>query len=123
MAWALLLQYLQIHRASHYFSLMNHSHNELSPVQIEHLSSLRYINPIDEHMKIVSSVKVLDNAHPHDTSALLILDIFIDDKQIDRISFNLHHYAYEEIIELARHIRDNDYILRAVDAALAGDIE
>lgn len=95
----------------------------LTPSQIEHLSSLRYINSIDEHMRIVSSVKVSDDAHQSDNLVLLILDIFIDDKQIDKMSFNLHNYDYEEIIELARHIRDNDYILRAVDTALAGDIE
>lgn len=74
-------------------------------------------------MRIVSSVKVLDVVQQHDNSVLLILDIFIDDKQIDKMSFNLHKYEYEEIIELAQHIRDNDYILRAVDTALAGDIE
>ena len=97
--------------------------NVLTPTQIEHLSSLRYINNIDEHMKIVSSVMVRDDAHQQDNSVLLVLDIFIDDKQIDKMSFNLHNYAYEEIVDLAQHIRDNDYILRAVDTALAGDIE
>ncbi|WKJ89755.1 hypothetical protein QZJ86_17315 [Methylomonas montana] len=97
--------------------------NVLSPAQIEHLSALRYINAIDEHMRIVSSVKVLDDADQHDHAALLVLDIFIDDKHIDKMSFNLHHYAYEEIVELAQDIRNNDYILRAVDTALAGDIE
>ena len=95
----------------------------LTPSQIEHLSSLRYINNIDEHMRIVSSVKMFDVAHQHDKPVLLVLDIFIDDKQIDKMSFNLHNYDYEEIISLARNIRDNDYILRAVDTALAGDIE
>ncbi len=74
-------------------------------------------------MRIVSSIKVFDVAHQHDNPVLLVLDIFIDDKQIDRMSFNLHNYDYEEIKELAQHIRDNDYILRAVDTALAGDIE
>jgi phage antirepressor YoqD-like protein len=65
----------------------------LIPVQIEHLSSLRYINSVDEHMRIVSSVKVLDNADQHDNAVLLVLDIFIDDKHIDKLSFNLHDYA------------------------------
>ncbi|MGR8934660.1 MAG: hypothetical protein ACU837_09770 [Gammaproteobacteria bacterium] len=74
-------------------------------------------------MKIVSSVKVFDNPDPYDNPMLLVLDIFIDNKQIDKMSFNLHNYDYEEVIELAQHIRDNDYILRAVDTALAGDIE
>jgi hypothetical protein len=74
-------------------------------------------------MRIVSSVQVLDGKHPHGNAVLLVLDIFIDDKQIDKMSFNLHNYAYEEIIELAQHIRNNDFILRAVDTALAGDIE
>lgn len=95
----------------------------LTPSEIEHLSSLRYFNIIDEHMKIVSSVKVLNTSNQQDNHVLLILDIFIDDKQIDKMSFNLHNYSHEEITQLASHIRDNDYILRAVDTALSGDIE
>ncbi|WP_446812023.1 hypothetical protein ACH50O_10830 [Methylomonas sp. 2BW1-5-20] len=94
-----------------------------TPTQIEQLSSLRYINTIDEYMRIVSSVKVLDDAHQHDNAVLLVLDIFIDDKHIDKMSFNLQNYAYEEIVALAQDIRNNDYILRAVDTALAGDNE
>lgn len=97
--------------------------NILTPTQIEHLSSFRYINNIDEHMRIVSSVKMLEDARQHGNSVLLVLDIFVDDKQIDKMSFNLHNYGYEEIMELAQHIRNNDNILRAVDTVLAGDIE
>jgi hypothetical protein len=96
---------------------MTTNNNQLTPEQIEHLSSLRYINSIDNHMKIVSSVKV------HGNGVLLVLDIFIDDKQMDKMSFNLHNYDYDDIINLAQHIRENEYILRAVDTALAGDIE
>lgn len=101
---------------------MTHN-NVLTPEQIEHLSSLRYINAIDEHMRIVAGVKVLDNTGQYDNSVLLVLDIFIDDNRIDKMSFNLHNYAYEEIVALARDIRNNDYILRAVDTALSGDNE
>ncbi|AEG02909.1 hypothetical protein [Methylomonas methanica] len=97
--------------------------NRLTSAEIEHLSSLRYINAIDKHMRIVSSVKVPDQAQQQDSAVLLLLDIFIDDKQIDSMSFNLHNYAYDEILDLAQNIRDNDYILRAVDTALSGDIE
>ena len=110
-------------RTRHYFRIIMTNNKLLTPTQIEHLSSLRYINNIDEHMKIVASVKVLDDTHQYDSFVLLILDIFIDNKQIDKMSFNLHNYAYEEIVELAQHIRDNDSILRAVDTALAGDSE
>ncbi len=69
---------------------------------------------------------LIENAIKHNSMSKkspLVIDIFIDDKQIDKMSFNLHNYAYEEIIELAQHIRNNDFILRAVDTALAGDIE
>ncbi|MDD4915936.1 MAG: hypothetical protein PHW13_12965 [Methylococcales bacterium] len=97
--------------------------NALTLTQIEHLSSLRYINNIDAHMRIVSSVILPDNAHQQHNSVLLVLDIFFDNKQIDKMSFNLHNYAYEEIIELAQHIRNNEAILQAVDTALAGNSE
>jgi hypothetical protein len=99
------------------------NNNVLTPEQIEHLSSLRYFNAIDEHMRIVAGIKVLDNTDQYGNSVLLVLDIFIDDNRIDKMSFNLHNYAYEEIVALAQDIRNNDYILRAVDTALAGDIE
>lgn len=113
----------QLSIALAFLKLMMSHKNLLTSEQIEHLSSLRYINSIDAHMKIVSSVKVLDNTTQRDSLVQLLLDIFIDDKHLDKMSFNLHNYAYEEIIELAQHIRDNDYILRAVDTALSGDIE
>jgi hypothetical protein len=99
------------------------SNHELSPTQIEHLSSLRYINHIDDHMKIVSSVKVPGDAVRLDNYVRLVLDIFIDDKHIDKMSFDLRNYDYDELVELAQNIRNNDYILQAVDTALSGDIE
>lgn len=102
---------------------MTTNKNLLTPAQIEHLSALRYINSIDDHMRIVASVKVLDGADRQDNTTLLVLDIFIDDKHMDKMSFNLHNYAFEEIVALAQDIRNNDYILRAVDTALAGDNE
>lgn len=99
------------------------TNNAYTASQIEHLASVRYINRIDEHMRIVSSLQVLEKSDQFDNHVLLILDIFIDDQQIDKMSFNLHNYDYEEIIDLAQNIRDNEYILRVVDTALAGDIE
>jgi hypothetical protein len=96
---------------------------DITPEQIEHLSSLRYINAIDDHMRIVTGIQVLDHADQFDNAVLLVLDIFIDDNHIDKMSFNLHNYAHAEIVTLAQSIRDNDFILRAVDTALAGDIE
>lgn len=97
--------------------------NLLTPSQIEQLSSLRYINKIDDHMRIVSSIKLLDKALQNDNDVLLVLDIFFDTEQVETMSFNLHNYSYEEIVEIAQNVRENDYILRAVDTALAGDIE
>jgi hypothetical protein len=91
--------------------------------QIQHLSSLRFINRIDEHLNIVSGVKIsttTDNIPPR---VLLLLDIYYDDKQLEKISFNLHNFDYEDIVYVARNIRSNEYILQAVDNLLSGDIE
>jgi hypothetical protein len=91
--------------------------------QIQHLSSLRFINRIDEHLNIVSGVKIsttTDNIPPH---VLLLLDIYYDDEQLEKLSFNLHNFNYEDIVYVARNIRSNEFILQAVDNLLSGDIE
>jgi hypothetical protein len=94
-----------------------------SEEQIQHLSSMRFINRIDEHLNIVSGVRisaVTDNAPYH---VHLLLDIYYDDQQIEKLSFNLTNFSYEDIVYAARNIRSNEFILQEVDTVLSGDIE
>ncbi|WP_455220763.1 hypothetical protein [Kaarinaea lacus] len=95
----------------------------LSQEQIQHLSSLRFINRIDNHLNIVSGVRIsaATDSIPH--HVYLLLDIYYDDEQIEKLSFNLHNFAYEDIVYIARNIRSNEFILHEVDNILSGDIE
>ena len=91
--------------------------------QIQHLSSLRFINKIDDHLNIVSGVRI-STAADHDTHHItLLLDIYYNDKQIDNMSFDLHNFGYEDIVYVAQNIRSNEFILQEVDILLSGDIE
>lgn len=94
-----------------------------SQEQIEYLSSLSFINRIDEHLRIVSAVKILATAGGYPPRVVLMLEIYYDDQKIDNLSFDLHGYDYEDIVELARNVRSSEFILQEVDNLLAGDIE
>ncbi|MGD8938839.1 MAG: hypothetical protein PVJ72_05630 [Gammaproteobacteria bacterium] len=94
----------------------------LDQTQIDQLSTLCFINRIDSHLKIVSSVKVFTTVDGT-FRILLVLEIFYDEEKIDELSFNLHNYDYEDIVHTARNIRSNEFILQEVDNLLAGNIE
>ena len=94
-----------------------------SQEQIEYLSSLSFINRIDDHLRIVSAVKIVPIAEDYPPRVVLVLEIYYDDKKIDNLSFDLHGYDFEDIVELARNIRASEFILQEVDNLLAGDIE
>ena len=52
----------------------------------------------------------------------LVLEIFYDNHQSGNISFDLHNYEYDDIVNIAQNIRDNDFILQEVDNYLSGDV-
>ena len=54
---------------------------------------------------------------------ILALEMYYDDNKFDTLTFDLHNYSYDEIIDVARDIRSNEFILQEVDNFLAGDIE
>ncbi|MEJ2141978.1 MAG: hypothetical protein P8Y24_06430 [Gammaproteobacteria bacterium] len=103
---------------------MHHSLNEVTftPDQVEKLSSLHFINRIDDYMKIVSSIEIKyvnTNIPPR---VMLMLDIFYHDNKLDTLRFDLHNYEFGEIVDIAKNIRSNEFILQEVDNFLGGDI-
>lgn len=90
--------------------------------QIDYLSSLHFINAIDHSLKTVSSIKVVAATHQYPQRVLLRLELYFEDDLVDTMSFDLHNYTYDEIVELARNVRDNEFILREIDNFLAGDL-
>ena len=103
---------------------MHHSLNEITftPGEIEKLSSLHFINRIDEYMKIVSSLKIKSDSTDNPPRVMLMLDIFYHDDKVDSLSFDLHNYEFNEIVEIATNIRSNEFILQEVENFLGGDI-
>ena len=91
--------------------------------QIQHLSSLRFMNKIDDHVNIITGVNISDAADHDPHRVVLQLDIYYNDQLIDNLSFDLHNFDYEDIISVARNIRSNEFILQEVDNLLSGDIE
>jgi hypothetical protein len=93
-----------------------------SQSQIDSLSSQHFINNIDEHLRIISSVRVVDHAVNTTPKVVLEIDIYYDNQQSGRLSFNLRNYDYEEILAIAKNIRGNEFILHEVDNLLSGDV-
>ena len=98
------------------------SQSGFSQAQIEYLSSLYYINNIDHHLRIISSVKVIHGAIHTPPRVLLMLEIFYENHKSGNLSFDLNNYEYEDIIEIAQNIRKNEFILQEVDNFLSGDV-
>ena len=96
---------------------------QLSKDQIEYLTSLHFINRIDGHLKCVSNIKVTSATSARSARVILALEMYYDDNKFDTLTFDLHNYSYDEIIDVARDIRSNEFILQEVDNFLAGDIE
>lgn len=92
-----------------------------SQEQIDYLSSLLFINKIDDHLRIISSVKVISTTMHTAPLVKLMLEIFYDNHQSGNISFDLRNYEYDDIVSIAQNIRDNDFILQEVDNYLSGD--
>lgn len=93
-----------------------------SQAQIDQLSTQHFINKIDHHLRIISSIRVV--SHPENTEPRVVLhiDIYYDNHQSGSLSFNLHNYEYEEILAIAKNIRGNEFILHEVDNLLSGDV-
>jgi hypothetical protein len=93
-----------------------------SQKQIDTLSSSHFINRIDDHLKIVSSIDVVSIAEHAPPRILLLLEIYYNNNRVDTLSFDLNNYEYDDIIHLAKNIRDNEFLLQEVDNFLGGDI-
>ena len=93
-----------------------------SQEQINHLSSLHFINPIDHHLRIISCIKIIHENANTTPRIILGLEIYYDNHHSGDLSFNLHNYEYEDIIKIAQNIRDSEYILQEVDNFLSGDV-
>ena len=90
--------------------------------QIDYLSSMHFINRIDDHLRIVSSIDMSSVAEHIPPRILLLLEIFYNNNRVDTLSFDLNNYEYDDIVHLAKNIRDNEFILQEVDIFLAGDV-
>jgi hypothetical protein len=93
-----------------------------SQVQIDYLSSQYFINKIDHHLRIISSVKIVSHDVNTSPRVILKLEIFYDNHQSGNLSFDLHNYEYEDILAIAKNIRANEFILHEVDNFLSGDV-
>ena len=90
--------------------------------QIEYLLSLHIINRIDSHLKIVSSIDIIDSNDNTPHRVILLLEIYYNSNKVDTLSFDLHNYEYNEIVHLIKNIRENEFLLQEVDNFLGGDI-
>lgn len=101
---------------------INPDQTHYSQAQIEYLSSQHFINKIDHHLRIISSIKVINHVENAAPQVIMKIDIYYDNHQSGSLSFNLHNYEYEEILSIAKNIRGNEYILHEVDNLLSGDV-
>ena len=76
-----------------------------SKEQIDYLSSLHFINKIDDHLKSVNNINIVEMPGDLPARVILALEIYYDDNKVDILTFNLHNYHYEDIIEITKDVR------------------
>ena len=97
--------------------------DNFSQAEMEHLTSLRFMNKIDDHLFVVSSIAISELGLDVPQKISLILNVFYDGEPIENLSFDLKNYSYEEIIKIAGNLKQNEFILYEIDNLLAGEIE
>jgi len=97
----------------------------LNEQQINYLSSFKFINVIDCNIKVLTEfdIKPLPAKPSVVGRVIIILNIFFKGDKLSQLSFDLQNYNYDELIEIAKNIKSNDFIMYELDSYLAGDIE
>jgi hypothetical protein len=97
----------------------------LTDEQIQKLESIKYINKIDSNIKVLAEYKIqyLPAAPTVVGRIVLFLTVFCNGRKITVLSFNLENYKYEELIDIAKNIDKNGFIMYELDMYLAGNVE
>ncbi len=90
--------------------------------QLTDLSTLHHINQIDENLRVVAGINFARTGNDTPPRVILALDIYFNNEKVDTLTFNINNYEYEEITELVKNIRGNEFLLQEIDNFLAGDI-
>lgn len=97
----------------------------LQQAEINELLSTNFLNKIDDHLTIISEIRVPDKSvwNGKDELVFLHLNVYYDGEKMTTLCFNLMNYDYEDIVNTAKNIKSNEFLLREVDDYLSGDIE
>lgn len=97
----------------------------LTEEQINLLSTIKFLNVIDEQVKVLSEyeVKYLPAAPNVVGRIILVLNIFFKGEKYSEISFDLQNYDYDELAEIAKNIKCNEFIMYELDQHLAGSMD
>jgi uncharacterized protein YcbK (DUF882 family) len=97
----------------------------LTEQQRDDIGTMKFLNIIDEQIRVIAEFapkQPADASSPVDTY-VLVLYVFHKDEPITRLTFDLRGYDYEELQDMARNIRDNEFIMYELDLALSGHQE
>jgi len=103
-------------------STLNHGQIHYSQSQIDSLAGQHFINNIDHHLRVISSINIKHQTANAIPSVILEIEIYYDSHYSGSLSFTLHNYEYDEILAIAKNIRGNEPILQEVDNFLSGDV-
>lgn len=97
----------------------------LTDEQIKLLGTIKFLNVIDDQVKVLSEyeVKYLPAAPNIVGRIILVLNVFFKGEKYSEISFDLQNYDYDELVEIAKNIKRNEFIMYELDMHLAGSID
>jgi hypothetical protein len=93
----------------------------LTEQQRTDISSMKFLNIIDEQIRVMVEYVPKGAVEDPDSVELvvLVLYVFYQDEPLTKLSFNLHDYEFDELQDIGRNIRDNEFIMYELDIALS----
>lgn len=85
------------------------------------ISSLRFMNTIDEQLRAVVEFvhKGFDEGNGGNETVEMVMFLYYNNEPLTRLSFDFHNYDFDELQNIGKNIRKNEFIMHELDMALA----
>ena len=93
----------------------------LTQQQRTDISSLKFLNIIDDHIRVMVEFvyKGLVEDLDGDELIVMLLFVFYQDEPLTKLSFNLRNYEFHELQHIGKNIRNNEFFMDELDMVLS----
>lgn len=93
----------------------------LTQQQRTDISSMRFLNIIDDQIRVMVEFVHKGVVDDQDGAELVVMVLFLfyQDEPLTKLSFNLRNYDFDELQDIGKNIRNNEFIMNELDMALS----